>query len=277
MLNEKTVRFKVERLQTLATIPMMVKKLLETFDNPELSLRDIAAFVSNDPVLAIRLLRAVNSPLLGFTGRVTSITQALLLLGLNAAKGLLLGVEVFGHIRGLEELWRHSVGTAIVARATGQKAGLKETEELFVAGLIHDIGKVFLNIKLPDEYHRALTLADTRGAFIIDTEKEIFDTTHAEVAGWVLERWHLSPRLIEPIRYHHEPSLAKKQSAETAVVHFSDVLTRAGGFGSGGDAFVPRIDERVWARLNLSRTQIKNILWECEELIQGTEGFLAGA
>lgn len=277
MLNEKTIRFKVEHLQTLATIPMMVKKLLEAFDNPELSLRDIAAFVSNDPVLTTHLLKAVNSPFFGFTGRVTSITQALLLLGLNAAKGLLLGVEVFRHTRGLEELWLHSVGTALVARVTGQKAGLKETEELFVAGLLHDIGKVFLSIKLPDEYHRALTLTDTRGTFIIDTEKEIFDTTHAEVAGWVLERWHLSPRLIEPIRYHHEPSLAKKQSAETAVVHFSDVISRAGGFGSGGDALVPRIDESAWTRLNLSRTQIKNILSESEEAMQETESFLGGA
>ena len=113
--------------------------------------------------------------------------------------------------------------------------------------------------------------------FIIDTEKEVFDTTHAEVAGWVLERWHLSPRLIEPIRYHHEPSLAKKQSAGTAVVHFSDVLTRALGFGSGGDALVPRIDERVWARLNLSRAEIKDILWESEELMQEAEYFLADA
>jgi len=277
MLNEKTVRFKVERLQTLATTSMMVKKLLEAFDNPELSLSDIAAFVSNDPVLTARLLKAVNSPFFGFVGKVTSITQALLFLGLNTAKGLLLGVEVFRHTRGLEELWLHSVGTAIVARVTGQKAGLKETEELFVAGLLHDIGKVFLNIKFPHDYQRALTLADTRGTLIIDTEKEIFDTTHAEVAGWVLERWHLSPRLIEPIRYHHEPSLAKKQSAETAVVHVSDVISRAGGFGSGGDALVPRIDESAWARLNLSRTQIKDILWESEEVMQEAESFLCSA
>jgi HD-like signal output (HDOD) protein len=277
MLNEETVRFKVEHLRTLATIPTMVKKLLEVLDDSTLSLREIGTFVSNDPLLTAHLLRAVNSPLFGFTGRVTSITQALLLLGLNAAKGLLLGVEAFRHAKGLEELWAHSVGTAIVARVTGKKAGLKETEDLFVAGLIHDIGKVFLNLKLPNEYQRALSLAHTREAFIIDAEKEIFETTHVEVACWVLERWHLSPRLIEPIRYHHDPSLAKKQSAGTAVVHFSDVLTRALGFGSGGDALVPQIDERVWARLNLSRAEIKDILWESEELMQEAECFLVDA
>jgi HD-like signal output (HDOD) protein len=277
MLNEETVRFKVEHLRTASTIPTMVKKLLEVLDDPALSLREIGTFVSNDPLLTAHLLKAVNSPLFGFTGRVTSITQALLLLGLNAAKGLLLGVEAFRHAKGLEELWAHSVGTAIVARVTGKKAGLKETEDLFVAGLIHDIGKVFLNLKLPNEYHRALTLAHTKGALIIDTEKEIFETTHAEVASWVLERWHLSPRLIEPIRYHHEPSLAKKQSAGTAVIHFSDVLTRALGFGSGGDALVPRIDEKAWARLNLSRAEIKDILWESEELMQEAENFFVDA
>ncbi len=277
MLNQKKVRFTVNHLQKLATIPTMVKKLLEIFDDQALSLREIAAFVSNDPLLTSHLLKAVNSPLFGFAGRVTSITQALLLLGLNTAKGLLLGVEVFRNTKGMDELWMHSVGTAIMARVTAKKASLKETEDLFVAGLIHDIGKVFLNLKLPNDYSWALTLANTKRAFIVDMEKEVFQTTHAEVAGHVLELWHLSPRLIEPITYHHEPSLAKKQSVGAAVVHFSDILTRARGFGSGGDPLVPRIDEKAWSRLNLSRAQIKDVLWETEDLIQEAENFLVDA
>jgi HD-like signal output (HDOD) protein len=253
----------------------MVRKLLEIFDNPGLSLKDIGEFVSNDPVLVTQLLKAVNSPLFGFTGRVTSITQALLLLGLDAAKGLLLGVEISGLAKGMEELWAHSVGTAIVARVTAQKVGLKETEELFVAGLIHDIGKVLLNLKFPEEYGRALTLARSGEAFIIETEKKIFDTTHAEVAGWVLERWRLSSRLTEPITFHHEPALAKRRSTGVAVIHFSDMLTCALGFGSGGNAHVPRIDEKAWTRLDLSSGVIKDILWESEELLHEAESFLA--
>ena len=274
---EGTIRREMEHLQGLPTIPVMLKKLLEAFNDPRLSLNDISGFVSNDPALAGSLLKAVNSPLFGFVGRVTSITQALLLLGLNAAKGLLLGVAVFGLAKGLEGLWAHSVGTGIVARITARQQALGEPEELFVAGLLHDIGKIFLYVKFPDECLRALALARAEKAFIGHVEKQTFNSTHTEVAGWVLTRWHLPLRLIEPIRYHHQPSLSQKMAAETAIVHFSDVLARARGFGSGGDAFVPPVDERVWARLNLSKGDIKAILCESDKLMQDTESLLNNA
>jgi putative nucleotidyltransferase with HDIG domain len=274
---EGTIRREIEHVQGLPTIPVMLKKLLVAFNDPRLSLNDIAGFVSTDPALTGSLLKAVNSPLFGFSGRVTSITQALLLLGLNAAKGLLLGVAVFGLAKGLEGLWAHSVGTGIVARITARQQALGEPEELFVAGLLHDIGKILLYVKFPDEYRHALALARAEKAFIGDVEKQTFSSTHAEVAGWVLERWHLPPRLIEPIRHHHQPSLAKKTAAETAIVHFSDILTRARGFGSGGDALVPPVDEKVWARLNLSKGDIKAILCESEKLMQEGESFLNSA
>jgi HD-like signal output (HDOD) protein len=255
---EGTIRREMEHVQGLPTIPVMLKKLLEAFNDPRLSLNDIAGLVSNDPALTASLLKAVNSPVFGFAGRVTSITQTLLLLGLNAAKGL----------------WAHSVGTGIVARITARQQALSEPEELFVAGLLHDIGKIFLYVRFPNKYCHVLALARAEKAFIGDVEKQTFSSMHTEIAGWVLERWHLPPRLIEPIRHHHQPSLAKKMAAETAIVHFSDILTRARGFGSGGDLLVPPVDEKAWARLNLSRGDIKAILCESEKLMQEGESFL---
>jgi HD-like signal output (HDOD) protein len=161
-----------------------------------------------------------------------------------------------------------------VARITARQQALSEPEELFVAGLLHDIGKIFLYVRFPNKYCHVLALARAEKAFIGDVEKQTFSSMHTEIAGWVLERWHLPPRLIEPIRHHHQPSLAKKMAAETAIVHFSDILTRARGFGSGGDLLVPPVDEKVWARLNLSRGDIKAILCESEKLMQEGESFL---
>jgi HD-like signal output (HDOD) protein len=89
-----------------------------------------------------------------------------------------------------------------------QRQGLTGQGELFVAGLLHDIGKVLLYVKFPQDYRRALALATDSGVLIVDAEREVFDSNHAEIASWVLERWYLPPQLIEAIKYHHEPSLA---------------------------------------------------------------------
>ena len=137
-------------------------------------------------MLAAKILKVVNSPIYGFPGRISSITQALLLLGLNVARGLLLGVSVLEIMqKSIVGLWEHSVGCAIVARIIARKKGLKDPEEVSVAALLHDIGKVFLSLKFPDLYGQVIARQMPRGIFIVDAERECFGVTHAEVEAWV--------------------------------------------------------------------------------------------
>ncbi len=262
-------------VQEFRTIPVLLQRLLEALGNARLSLDEIAAFVSKDQALAARLLKTANSPFFGFSHKVATIKQALVLLGINAAKGLLLGVTLFHNLRGMEGLWAHSVGTACVAGVMARRQALTDQAAVFAAGLLHDIGKVFLMAKFSLEYRHVLSLAQERAIFIVDAEREIFDTTHAEAASWALEQWHLPAQLIEPIRYHHEPFLATMWCTETAVVHVADILTRARGFGSGGDALVPLIDENARAPLRLSTAEIEAILSESEAPLKEARSFLS--
>ncbi|MCG6535633.1 MAG: HDOD domain-containing protein, partial [Syntrophales bacterium LBB04] len=133
MISRQTVQRTMWHVQEFRTIPVLLNRLLEALENPRLSLEDVAAVVSKDQALAARLLKTANSPFFGFSRKVTSIKQALLLLGINAAKGLLLGVSLFHDVRGIEGLWAHSVGTATVAAIMAPRHVLTDQAELLAA------------------------------------------------------------------------------------------------------------------------------------------------
>ena len=275
MTTLRSVRAEMENLDALPTIPTVVRKLLGMFENPKVSLAELATFIAQDPVLAARMLKVVNSPIYGFPGRISSITQALLLLGLNVARGLLLGVSVVEVMQtSIVGLWEHSAGCAIAARIIARRKGLKDPEEVSAAGLLHDVGKVFLSLKSPDLYSHVIAEADERGIFIADAEEESFGVTHAQVAAWVGKKWNFPESLVEQLRYHHKPSLSKRYSLQTSIVHFSDILVRGRGFGFGGDRLVPRVDETAWRLLDLSDADIREILIEMEDLLEQTEDLL---
>ena len=275
MTNARFVRKQIEHIGALPTIPTVVRKLLEMCENPKVSLAEMATIIAQDPVLAAKILKVVNSPIYGFPGRISSLTQALLLLGLNVARGLLLGVSVLEIMqKSIAGLWEHSVGCAIVARIIARRRGLKDPEEVSVAGLLHDIGKVFLTLKFPDQYRQVVAEANTRVILIAEAEKASFGVTHADVEAWVGKKWNFPRSLVEQMAYHHQPGLSKHYSVHTAIVHFSDILIRGRGFGFGGDKLVPSVNDTAWQLLDLSDADIREILIEMEDALEQTEDLL---
>ncbi len=271
----RTIRAEIERIDTLPTIPTILKKLLGVIENPKASLTTIGNFVSNDPVLTSRVLRMVNSPVYGFPGRISSVNQALILLGLNVVRGLLLGVSVFEAMqKAMLGLWEHSLGTAIAARIIAKRKKMAEPEEVSVAALLHDMGKVALSLKFPADYEKLLKDVEARSLLISEGEKELFDVTHADAGAWVAKRWNFPANLVEIIEYHHKPHLSKNYPMQTAVVHLADVLIRARGFGFAGDMLVPNLNQAAWFSLDLKEQNLKDIMLELEDLLQEAAEFI---
>ncbi|MGV8056961.1 MAG: HDOD domain-containing protein [Smithellaceae bacterium] len=271
-IDPKVLRRKVENINTLPTVPGTLKRLSAIIEKPRITLVEISAFISNDAALTTKVLKMVNSAIYGFPGRIASVSHATMLLGLNVIKGLLLGVSVFELMqKTMNGLYEHSLGCAIASRVLAQKKGLKEPEEISVAGLLHDIGKVILTLEFQKEYEAAMNNAQTKNISIFDAEKEQFNATHANVGSWLAEKWRFPRNLIDVIEFHHRPMLAKNAPLETAIVHMADILVRARGFGFAGENIVPEINPAAFELLKLSEQDIRDVLRELEDNMESAE------
>ncbi|MBA4416587.1 MAG: histidine kinase [Syntrophus sp. (in: bacteria)] len=272
----KALRRKVENLQTLPTIPSVLRQLMELMENPKTSLMQISKLISNDPVLATKILKMVNSPIYGFPGRISTVSQGVMLLGLNVVKGLLLGVSVFDLMqKSMIGLWEHSLGCAAAARTLAKKKGIKEFEEVSVAGLLHDFGKVILILQFPKEYETLINDVANKGISIYEAERDFFGVNHAEIGVWMTEKWSFPRNLVEIIGNHHRPGSSQYTRVETAIIHVSDVLMRARGLGFAGDPWVPAVNQTAWKLLDLSEADLQEVLKDMEVAVEASEGLFA--
>lgn len=269
---------RVTDLGNLPTLPGVVQKISKFVDDKKSSAADVAEIISTDQVICAKVLRLVNSAMYGFPGRISSITHALVLLGFNVVKGLVLSTAVFDTMGKCSKgTWEHSLGCAVVSRRMAKEMGMADVEEIMIAGLLHDFGKVILSFLAPKEYTQALELAATQKCHIALAEREVFGVDHPRVASWLAGVWHLPPRLSEPMTYHHRPGLAKKSKDVTALVHVADILTRTLNFGYPGDDTMPKLDHEAFQALGLSFSQIEQVIADAEaEYAAGVDAFTVG-
>ena len=255
----------VLQVSNLPTLPNVVKDICAMVEDKRTGASDIGEVVARDQVLSAKILRLVNSPVYGFPGRISSITHALVLLGFNVVKGLVLSTAVFDtfaqHTCGF---WQHSLGCAIISRHLAKELAMADPEEIMVAGLLHDLGKAVLSFMAPHEFEEALAMAEENHCHIAVAEREVFGVDHARVASWVAREWHLPDRLCDALAYHHRPDLAKAGRQTTAVVHLADILTRGMGYGKPGDRAMPTLDHQAFHSLGVSYEQIDGVLEHAE-------------
>ncbi len=259
-------RHKVENLDNLPTLPGVVTKLSAMVESPTISTAQVGEMIQADQVLSAKVLRLVNSAFFGFPGKIGTVTHALVLLGFNAVKGLVLTASVFDIMAGeMLGLWMHSLGVSVTSGVIGRRIGLKDPEEIQVAGLLHDIGKVVLKVEGPEYFEEVNQKVAATGLPFIEAEREVLGFDHTKIAEWLCQKWNLPASLRSPITLHHRPLAAREGAEATAVVHMADVLVRAVGFGSGGDVSVPVLEREVVKNLNLSLTAVEEILEHMDE------------
>lgn len=235
------MRHKLESLEQMPTIPVVLAPLLRYLDQPieSLEVQPVVDLISQDKSLAAQCLHMVNSPLYGRWQAVDSIRGAVVALGLQRMRDIAVSCSLLSIVpRASSKLqpqvfWEHSLGCALVCRQFARKIGFADAGKAYLGGLLHDIGIVAELAALPKEFEAALNLAQAHGVPLHEAEMQTISLTHGEAGQIIGERWHLPPDLIAVIGCHHEPPRATTSRDLVALVSLSDLLCRMSGLGHG--------------------------------------------
>ncbi len=257
-------------IENMPALPVTVGKVLEVCNNPKASPVDLNRVISVDPVLMARVMRLINSAYYGLSGKVTSLVRAIIMLGLNTVKNLALSAAVVENLgRGenfralhAQGFWRHSLAVGVASKLIAKKREVssKDLEEYFIAGLLHDIGKIPMNAVFEDEFLEVMAHSDRGRTALYRTEREVLGLDHAAVGRMIAKTWKLSPEVIDAISAHHEPveyDGPHKDVVYTVALanHFANIAE----IGFSGDRYPEALPEEVAAHLNVDVAYLDRI------------------
>jgi putative nucleotidyltransferase with HDIG domain len=241
----------------LVSLPDIFYQVVEVINNPRSSAFQVAEVISKDPNLSAKLLKIVNSAFFGFPKPVDTISRAVAIVGSDQLSTLTLGTSVFALFRDLPAelmnmrwFWEHSLACGIAARAIASYKYLPHIEQLFISGLLHDLGKLIIYKHRPHQAKSVLIQARRNDLLQFDTEQDVLGLNHAQLGMALTRKWRLPLNLEQAIGSHHQP-LKYPPSPDGAVVFLADNLVNALGYGSSGEYFVSPEIVAVWEFLKL--------------------------
>lgn len=275
----------VQRIHDLPPLPEAVVALMRALHQDDLSTQHCVELIERDPALAARTLRLANSAFYGAPGKVHNIGDAVRLLGLRTVSGLLTAVALRQALRAdacaafdFRAFWRHAIGTALAARALATVAG-HDADEAFLAGLMHDIGKLALATFHPEETARAIALARESDISAERAELSVLGIGHSRLGALLARQWRFPETIVRGIDLHHapEPAAAGQRVSLSGLLQVADALVHALDVNHDEHEAVPTIHPDVWAGLDLRNDDALRILAKVETGIQELSALLQGA
>jgi putative nucleotidyltransferase with HDIG domain len=267
----------------LPSFPAAVSEAIRLLADDNTSNDRIVAVLQRDQGLVAQILKLSNSAFYGVSRRVSTVKQALLVLGRNAVRSLVVSVAAQeylgrpqpGYLLERGALWQHSMAAGIAAALIAQRVQYRPADEAFVAGLLHDIGKVVLSEYLARHSEDIVARLGDPAAVSFDViERELVGVDHATLGAMLADHWQLPPRLGQAIRFHHCPGEAGDDWMLPALVHGANALTLAVGVGLGVDGLQTTLDEQALLRLGLVEGDLELL---ADELLQKLAEEEAGA
>lgn len=259
MSNDRILKVIENYIDKMPSLPVTVTKIMEICNDPKTSPVDLNRVISVDPVLMGRVMKLINSAYYGLSTEITSLVRAVIMLGINTVKNLALSTAVLGALgknkksqaMNMDGFWRHSLCVGVTSKQIAKKTGVqaKELEEYFIAGLLHDIGKIPLNNRLPEEYMQALRVCDSQRVPLYRAEEQVLGVTHIETGKMVLKNWRLGEDITHAVMYHHSP--ADYEGEHKQLVNSVALANYFAGYaeiGFAGDRAPEKIDPSILAK-----------------------------
>ena len=266
----------------LPSMPQVAIELQRVMNDPGSDASDLAEVISLDQKLTAALLRLVNSALFSFPSKIDTVSRAVALVGTRQISTLALGammIDLFkdcpSPVLPLEQFWKHSLACAHMSGGLAQNCSRLDVERYFVAGLLHDMGRLALTCSMPGLVMACIRRAEERECLLFEAENEILGFTHARLGAMMLKKWELPDSLVAGLIYHHDPTRSAKHD-EPAIVHLADAVVHALSIGSSGERFVPRIEVKAIEPLGLTPELVMSVVHDLDELLEATFDSLLG-
>ena len=276
------IRDYIDQMPSLSTT---VTKVLEVCNKPDTSPNALNRVISLDPVLTGQVLKLINSAYYSLPNQLTSLTRAIIMLGINTVKNLALSTAIMGTMNkeGLECLsidafWAHSIGVGVTGKAI---AGLRQIpaaqrEEFFVAGLLHDLGKIPLSNCFPDDYRKVGDICNMQQCSLLRAEDMVFGFDHRLAGRIIARKWQLNDAMIETLWHHHAPQAASEENRPLVqTVALANIYANILGVGSAGDRFAEPVQvQKVIEQSGLAWNAISALHAEVDAEVEKAQIFL---
>jgi putative nucleotidyltransferase with HDIG domain len=259
----KEIMMKIELLPSVSNV---TAKLLNLLDDPNACPDKLEEILRYDPSLTANILKLSNSAYFGFRSKIGSIKHALAAIGLRRLKKMIitscmqpvLNKPVPGYGLNPGELWRHSIAVSVISETLAKELDIVASDEIFTAALIHDMGKLVLGEFVKVDMDKIQTLSSDDVSFEA-AERLVFGIDHAEIGAMVLKNWFFPEKIVDAVRWHHEPEALSEESVVVDIVHVADLISLMIGIGVGDDGLHYGSSQTVISRLGLSNAHLETV------------------
>jgi putative nucleotidyltransferase with HDIG domain len=249
----------------LPPLPQVATRVMELIQNSKTTVKDLEQIIAKDQALTGKVLRISNSAFYGVRGEISTLSRAIVVLGFNALRSVVLtGASESLHQSagsGFKDkmLWEHSLAVALAARTIAEECRYDAAEEAYVGGLLHDVGKVVLDVNLTEDYHEVLERVYNDRMPFIDAENEVLGFDHTDVGAMVVDRWSLASGLAEAVRLHHQPMGAEIDPTLCAVISLANSVCVKLGIGPERDPELNLVELESTLMLTLAPDRLNEI------------------
>jgi putative nucleotidyltransferase with HDIG domain len=261
------IRQQIQKIDAkLPEAPTIISELNDVIADPFATSNDVAQVVNKSPSLAALLLKIVNSAYYGFPSRIDRISRAVTIIGTKEISGLALGIcvmrafnDIPAGVIDMQAFIRHSLACGMVARILGALKNMEQTEQLFVSGLLHDIGKLIVFKYFPEYTQNYMLLSVSTGESVFSAEKAVLGLSHPQIGQHLLRKWRLPPELENNVVFHHTPAKAP-DSFKAGIMQLADLIANGLGIGTSGERMIPCCDEKVLESIGVSTSTLQMVI-----------------